>query len=121
MATDRKALIRAYKETPPEAGILSVRNTVTGAVFLTATMNLQGLRNRMSRDLEEGAHANQVLQRDYTELGAETFVFETLDTLKPSDDPANNPAEELSALEEMWHERFASEGVVDYGRRARRI
>jgi hypothetical protein len=120
MGVDRKALIRAYKDAPPPAGIFAVRNTVNGMTFLTATMNLPGLRNRMSHDLQEGTHPNQVLQRDYNELGADAFAFEVLDTLEPSDDPAHDAAEELATLEEMWRDRLTAEGVGDYGARARR-
>ena len=119
MSVDRKAMRRAYKETPPPAGIVGLRNLVTGAVFLGATKNLPGMLNRLRFDLEGGSHPNKVLQRDYNELGSESFAFEVLDELEPSEDPTADLAGELATLEAMWRERLAAEGVEDYGPAAR--
>ena len=120
MALDRKALTRAYKETPPPAGVYAVRNTVSGAVLLGTTQNLPGILNRQRFSLQHGSHTNKVLQRDYDELGVGAFAFEVLDTLEPSDDPASDLAEELKTLGAMWRDRLAAEGVPDYGPAARR-
>ena len=120
MGVDRKAMLRAYKETPRPAGIFGVRNIVSGAVLLGATMNLPGTLNRQRFDLECGSHPNKVLQRDYDELGPEAFAFEVLDALEPAEDPSADLAEELATLEAMWRDRLAAEGVVDYGPAARR-
>jgi hypothetical protein len=116
---DRKAMLRAYKETPLPPGIFAVRNLVSGAVLLGATKNLKGMLNRQRFDLENGTHPNKVLQRDFSELGAESFAFQVLDALEPSDDPTTDLAEELATLESMWRDRLAAEGVEDYGPAAR--
>lgn len=36
-------------------------------------------------------------------------MFEVLDTLTPSDDPACDPADDLAALEDMWLEKLSLE------------
>ena len=37
----------------------------------------------------------------------ESFVFEVLDTLTPSQEEGYNPADDLAALEDMWLEKLS--------------
>ena len=56
---------------------------------------------------QKGAHPNRELQSDWNRLGEGVFVFEVLDTLKPSDQPGWDPAGDLRVLEEMWLEKLS--------------
>jgi len=106
--TDRKELLRAYKQTPPPAGVYRVRDTVSGGYLLGSSLNLPGILNRHRFSLELGRERCRDLQRAWDVDGPEAFVFEVLDTLASSDDPATDSAEEMRLLEEMWGARLAA-------------
>jgi hypothetical protein len=104
--TDRKALSRAYKENPPAMGVYRVRDTVTGGYFLGSALNVPGILNRTRFSLEMGNDRCHELQRAWNEHGEAALVFEVLDTLDASDDPAADRLEEVRVLEDMWRTRL---------------
>lgn len=111
---DRKALRRAYKETPRPAGIYRVRNIATGKSLVGSTSDLPGMLNRQRFQLEQGTHCDKELQNDWNALGPDGFEFETLDRLEPKTEPTYDPAEDLRALKEMWIEQLTASGVPLY-------
>jgi len=111
---DRKARIREYKETSQPAGIYRVRNTATGKALVGSTVNLAGMLNRQRFQLEHGSHPDKELQRDWDELGSEAFEFEVLDRLKPRNEPAYDPTEDLRVLKEIWLEKLTAAGEPLY-------
>ena len=104
--TDRKALRRAYKETPRPMGVYAVRNTVDGMVLLGGSTDLPGMLNRQRFQLENHASPYRQLQADWDRLGEGAFGFEVLDTLEPPDEPGFDATEDLAQLVEMWRERL---------------
>lgn len=111
---DRKALVRRYNETPRPAGVYQVLNTQSGKLLLGLSSNLAGVLNRHRFQLENGMHPDKELQADWSRLGASAFAFETLDVLKPSDDPDYNPSEDLRTLKGMWLEKLTASGAPLY-------
>jgi len=105
--TDRRELLRAYKQTPSPAGVYRVRDTATGGYFLGSSLNLSGIPNRHRFSLELGRERCRDLQRAWDDDGPDAFAFEVLDTLAPSDDPTTDSAEEVRLLEELWRARLA--------------
>jgi hypothetical protein len=116
---DRKALVREYLETPRPAGVYGVRNTATGKTLLGLSPNVPGVLNRQRFQLQNGSHPDKELQADWNDLGPDAFTFETLDLLKPSDDPGYDSAEDLRTLKTMWLEKLAALGVPLYPRSRR--
>jgi len=114
---DRKAKIRAYKETPRPMGVFRVRNVVSGRWLIGRSVDLPAALNRQRAQLRLGGHTNRALQADWNELGAEAFAFDVLDTLTRSDAPGYDPADDLRALEAMWEERLTAEEVSRYDRK----
>jgi len=112
---DRKALARAYKETPRPAGVFCVRNTVANKLLIGVSKDLPGMLNRQRFQLEMNAHANKALQSDWNELGPGSFVFEELDRLDMPEDSGYDPSADLQILEQMWRERLSADGRVVYG------
>jgi hypothetical protein len=112
--TDRKALLRAYKDAPPPGGVYLVRNRAENRILLGASPNVAGRLNRERFQLEANGHASRQLQADWNRLGPEAFAFEVLDTLEPSEDPEVDPGEELAALLGMWEERLGPEAGERY-------
>jgi hypothetical protein len=116
---DRKELIREYKETPRPAGVCRVRNVVGGRSLLGSSSDVPAVLNRVRFQLDAGLHPDKELQKDWRELGADAFVFETLDLLEPSVAPGHDPAADLQVLKEMWLEKLTASGEGLYERSAR--
>jgi len=116
---DRKVLVREYLEAPRPAGVYRVRNTASGKSLLGSSPNVPGVLNRQRFQLQNGSHPDKELQSDWNDLGPDAFTFETLDLLKPSDDPGYDPSEDLRALKEMWLEKLTAAGVSLYPRSRR--
>jgi hypothetical protein len=114
---DKRTLKREYKESRTPAGVYRVFNTQGDRSLVGSSPNLPAILNRHRAELRMGGHRNAELQRDWHALGESAFVFEILDTLKPSDEPGYDLARELRALEELWLERLAPYGERGYNSR----
>jgi hypothetical protein len=111
---DRKARVREYKEQPPEAGIYRVLNTSAGTALVGSTPNLPGMLNRQHFQLEMGSHPDRELQDDWNALGADAFTFEVLDRLEAEGGSAEELAEDLAVLKDLWLERLRAAGNALY-------
>ena len=117
---NRKSLIRAYKETRRPMGVYRIHNTRDDRSLIGRSVDLPAILNRERVSLRFRNHPNAALQRDWTTLGPDAFVFEVLDTLKaPDEQPDYDPTDDLRVLEELWIERLELLGERGYGRRAR--
>jgi hypothetical protein len=110
----RADLRRAYKEAPRQAGVFQIKNTRTGRLLLGSSTNLHGPLNKHRFMLSIGKHDNQALQADWNQLGADEFVFEILEVVKPSDDPRFNLDDVLTLLEQIWIEKLNPFGQGGY-------
>jgi hypothetical protein len=117
---DRKALTRAYKETPRPMGVYRIRNTVTGKSLIASSVNLPAILNRHQAALRLGGHTHRELQKDWNEHGPEAFEFEVLDTLTPPNQPGKSAAEDLKALEAMWIEKLSPVEDLGYNPKPKR-
>lgn len=103
----RKELKRQYLETPKQAGIFQVKNTVNGKVLLGSSTNLHGPLNKHRFMLSIGGHSNQELQKDWKQHGADAFTFEVLEVVRQKDEPGFSLADELTLLEQIWLEKLS--------------
>lgn len=110
---ERARLLEQYKEIPIEAGIYQIRNTVNGKVFIDKTLNFKVLNGR-TLTLQNGIHQNKALQQEWNEYGADAFVMEVLEVLKPSDNPYVVPNDELKKMLEKWIEKLQPYGDRGY-------
>ncbi len=90
-------------------GVYRIQNRTTGHALVAASTDLPSILNRHRAQLRMGGHSSRALQADWAEHGPESFVFEVLDTLAPSDQPDYDPIEDLTALEDLWLERLSLE------------
>ena len=116
---DRKALVRAYKETRRPMGVYRIVNTTNGRALVGASVDIPSILNRHRVQLQFAGHRNEALQRDWNALGPDAFAFETVDTLVPPEDPAYDPADDLKALEAMWIEQLQPFDDRGYNSRGR--
>jgi len=111
---DRRALKREYKETARTMGVYRVENKTNGKALVGSSVNAPAMLNRHRAELRMGLHKNRALQEDWNALGAEGFVFEVLDVLKPPDNSSYDPFPDLKALEELWLDRLSPFGDKGY-------
>jgi len=76
--------------------------------------DVEGTLNRHRFELDRKAHRNKLLLEDWLRDGAENFRFEIVDTVKPRDDPAFDPAGELAGLLALWTEELGASGERSY-------
>ena len=112
--TNRKALKRQYLETISRAGVYAIRNQTTGRALVAGSTNAQGTLNRHHFELRYGQHRNPRLAREWVEHGEAHFLFEVLDLVKPSEDPAFNAAQELEMLVSLWRQEIPCVGERGY-------
>jgi len=112
--TDRKALIRQYKETPRPMGAYCVRNVVNGKSFIGVARDVPGKLNGHRAQLRMHSHRNAELQQDWDAFGSEAFAFEVLDLLKPSEEPGYDPGDDLRVLEQLWLDKLQPFGERGY-------
>ena len=115
----RKALIREYKENPPAAGILQIKNTANGKIFIGKGLNVQGKLNGHQAQLKFNSHRNKTLQADWNQYGPEPFVFEVLEYLNEDAARQTNRYDELTALESIWLDRLQPYGDHGYNRKSK--
>lgn len=110
----KKEINREYLERPKPAGVFQVKNTANGKLLLGSSLNLEGALNGHKFTLKIGSHRNKGLQNDWNEYGAESFVFEILETVQVREDPNFNLGDELTLLEMIWLEKLQPFGEKGY-------
>lgn len=113
--TNKKTLKRQYLETKTRSGIYAIRHQITGRALVTGSTNVQGTLNRHRFELQHGLHRNARLAQDWIEHGETNFLFDVLDMVKPSEDPAFNAARELEMLVSLWRQEIPCLGELGYG------
>lgn len=105
---DRRAeLKQEYKNKPKNMGIYQIKNQVNGKIFIGSSPNLDGMFNRFKMGIKYGfSNGNQRLADEMKEYGPESFTYEILDQLKPSEDPLYDYKEDLKTLEALWLEKL---------------
>ena len=112
--TNNKTLKREYLETKTRAGVYAIRNQITGRALVAGSTNVQGALNRQQFELRCGHHRNARLAQDWIEHGETNFLFDVLDIVKPSEDPAFNAARELEMLVSLWRQEIPCQDELGY-------
>lgn len=112
--TDKQTLKRQYLEMKTRAGVYAIRNQITGRALVAGSANVQGALNRHRFELRFGQHRNVRLAQDWAKHGETTFIFEVLDIVKPSEDPAFDATLELEELVNLWRQEIPCMGERGY-------
>ncbi|MDD5309762.1 MAG: GIY-YIG nuclease family protein [Deltaproteobacteria bacterium] len=110
----RSDIKREYKETPKQAGVFAIRNTVNGKVYMGSSLNLHGPLNKHRFTLKMGSHRNTALQADWNAYGEDAFTFEILEVVKETSEPGFCVDDELTLLEQIWIEKQGPFGESGY-------
>jgi len=113
-AKSRKELAREYKEMKTYMGVVQVRNTRDGKLFVAAYPNLKNKWLTMRMALDAGTFVNAALQKDWKELGADAFEYSVLEE-KPADEAAD-VRWEAKQMEKAWLEKLSPFGDRGYNR-----
>jgi hypothetical protein len=109
MSDRRKELKAQYKERKVIGGVFVIRNTATGKLFLDATTDLQGSKNRFAFAKQTGSCTDLKLQSDWAKQGASAFALEVLEELEKGDAQTNAEfAADVKTLKELWAEKLAA-------------
>ncbi|MBL0388410.1 DUF2087 domain-containing protein [Tumebacillus sp. ITR2] len=115
---DKKAQLKwEYKNTRRPVGVYQVKCLVNGKVLIGSSNNVDGMLNRLRFELKSNMNRIPQLQADYNQHGADQFVFEVLELVKPeSEGPQDFVAEgeQAKALEAKWLENLQPYGDRGY-------
>lgn len=102
----------------PQMGVFIVRCKVNNKCYIQGTQDLKGVINGAKARLGGGMHPNRELQKEWSELGAENFIFEILENLEYDKDESKiDYTEDLTLLEMIWEEKLRNEGLEFYKKR----
>jgi hypothetical protein len=97
-------------------GIYQIPNLDNGKIYVDASMDLDGARNRLQFMTGMDQSPISELQADWQTYGGTRFVFEVLDDLKPKEEFMSDTSEltkyrkELDALLGLWLEKLQPYG-----------
>jgi hypothetical protein len=112
----KKDIKQEYKQKKFRMGVFQIRNLANGKVFISSSVNLDAIWNRHKFQLEMGSHPNKELQKDWNDTGADNFIYEIMDEIKVSEDPATDNTKETGILEELVIEKLQPFGDKGYNR-----
>lgn len=113
----RKEMREEYKQMKFQMGVFQIRNLQTGRIYIGSSNDLQAFWRSQKFQLEAGMHSNSELQADWNQFGAEQFIYEILEEIKPSDDTSVNYDKDIKALEELMIEALQPFDENGYNRR----
>ena len=95
-----------FTRNKPVRGILSIRNLLTGRVYLAATEDAVKDIQKERFALDLGSHGSEELQKDYSETGLELFSIDL--------EREAGPDEDLAELLEKAAGEYIAEGISLY-------
>ena len=109
----KKELKQEYKQTKFPMGVFRIRNLINGKIFIGSSVNLDKIWNSHKFKLNNGLHPNKELQKDWNDYGENNFVYEILEEIKESAEPADYE-KEVKDIEEICIEEYQPFGQKGY-------
>lgn len=110
----KKELKDEYKQKKPNAGVFQIKNNKSGMILIEASSDIQSKWNRHRTELKFGSHRNKILQKDWNELGEESFIFSVLSKLEVKDDEDFDLNSEVILLRELIEEELDISNEMKY-------
>ena len=108
--SNRKDLVREYKEKRPMPGIFAVRCIPAAAAWTGQSKNLETQKNGIWFQLRMGTHVNKTLQAAWNEHGEAAFVFDMLEAV--DDENAAMIGLLLKERESYWRAELGAQKLV---------
>ncbi|MFF2482334.1 GIY-YIG nuclease family protein [Paenibacillus sp. NPDC058071] len=110
----RKELLEAFKEVKTYMGVIQIKNTENGKIFIDAYPNLKNKWMTIKMQLDMGRFANLELQKDWKEIGESAFSYEVLEQKDTKD--MTDVKWEMKQLEKPWLEKLQPYGERGYNK-----
>ncbi|MDD9267757.1 GIY-YIG nuclease family protein [Paenibacillus sp. GCM10023248] len=110
----RKELQEQFKEIKTYMGVIQIKNQVNGKIFIDSHSNLKNKWMTIQMQLDMGRFANLQLQKDWTELGGDSFTYEVLE--QKETDQVTDMRWELKLMEKPWLEKLQPYGDRGYNK-----
>jgi len=110
----RKELIEAYKQIKTYMGVVQIKNTVNGKIFIDSYPNLKNKWLTLQMQLDMGRFANAQLQKDWKEFGSSAFTYEILE--QKETDKVSDIRWEVKQIIKPWLEKLQPYGDKGYNK-----
>ncbi|WP_040952752.1 GIY-YIG nuclease family protein [Gorillibacterium massiliense] len=110
----RKELQEAYSQIKIFMGVIQIKNTVNGKIYIGAYPNLKNKWMTITAQLDMGRFANLELQKEWKEFGAGVFEYEVLEQKDAGE--LSDVRWEMTVMEKVWHEKLQPYGEKGYNR-----
>lgn len=100
----RKELIEAYKQIKTYMGVVLIKNTVNGKIYIDSYPNLKNKWLTLQMQLDMGRFANAQLQKDWKEFGSDAFTYEVLE--QKATDKVSDIRWEVKQIIKPWLEKL---------------
>lgn len=108
----RKELIDQYKQLKTYMGVVKITNKTNGKIFVAAYPNLKNKWLTLQSQLAAGMHVNAKLQKDWSQLGPDAFIYEVLE--EKDTEKATDVRWEVKQMEKQWMEKLQPYGERGY-------
>jgi hypothetical protein len=110
----RKELQEEYKQLKTYMGVTQITNIKNGKIYISSFPNLKNRWLTLQGQLVMGMHVNAELQKDWNELGPESFSYEVLE--KKDANGHIDKKWELKQMEKQWLEKLLPYGDKGYNK-----
>ncbi|NEZ41277.1 GIY-YIG nuclease family protein [Paenibacillus alvei] len=110
----RKELIEAYKQIKTYMGVVQIKNTVNGKIYIDSYPNLKNKWLTLQMQLDMGRFANAQLQKDWKEFGSNAFTYEILE--QKETDKVTDIRWEVKQIIKPWLEKLQPYGDTGYNK-----
>ncbi len=100
----RKELLEQYKEVKTFFGVVCIKNTVNGKIFLNGYPNLKNKWSTIQSQLDMGQFPNAPLLADWKAHGKDAFTFEVLE--EKSTEDVSDVAFEVKMMLKSWLQKL---------------
>lgn len=110
----KKELVEQYNQIKIYMGVIQIKNKTNGRIYITSSPNLKNQWMRLKGHFESNMFENSQMQKDWNELGEDSFEFEILEQ-KDTQDIADKRWE-LKQMEKKWIEELQPFGDKGYNK-----
>ncbi|EJW16001.1 GIY-YIG nuclease family protein [Paenibacillus alvei] len=110
----RKELIEAFKQIKTYMGVVQIKNTVNGKIYIDSYPNLKNKWLTIQMQLDMGRFANAQLQKDWKEFGSDAFTYEILEQKEA--DKVTDIRWEVKQIIKPWLEKLQPYGDKGYNK-----
>jgi ssDNA-binding Zn-finger/Zn-ribbon topoisomerase 1 len=110
----KKELMQQYKAMPTFYGIIQIKNTKNGKIFIDAVPNTKNRWTFYKLNLENNFYSNTPLQQDWNTYGEAAFAYEVL--WQKDSEKVSNMKAKLKKIKKEWFDQLQPFGEAGYNK-----